>query len=170
MPFLCEKHRTQIQHRRIDADSLWSDLMQMGARAHQEKRFEDALRLFGSAAEVASLTLELDEQPNQTSGTARESPVERLVAANHNLSASLCAQQQTLAAEQVLTQLHSQVMALCLSNNVQRPLRIDALACLETTLFSLSAHLGHQGKVDTLHSIIEETERVAEQAAQTLFH
>jgi|GEM_PF-1697690 len=169
MPFLCQKHRSQIQHKHINAGSLWRDLMHMGAHAHQEKRFKDAIHLFGAAAEVANMTLE--QAPTDSSGSAsQESPVEQLVAATHNLSASLCAQQQALAAEQVLTQLHSQVMALCLNSNAARAQRVDALASLETTLFSLTSHLGYQGKVDALHSIIEETERVAEQAAQELFH
>lgn len=165
MTFLCEKHRSQIAHSHQSSNNLWRELINMGTKAHQEGHYSEAFKLFGSAGEVASLVLE-----KQCRESDQESAVEMLVIATHNLSATLCAQQQNQAAEEVLTQLHCQLMAMSLNRDAKRQTRVDAVASLKTTLFSLTTHLGYQRKLDALHSVIEETERVAEQAARELFH
>ena len=167
MPFLCQKHRAEISRNHSGAMHLWQQLIDQGAQAHQQQDFNKAFRLFGSAGEIASLLIESGfKQPEP----GHISPVTMLVTATHNSASSLCAQRQLDNAERVLSQLHGQIMALSLNPEATRAHRLDAVASLETTLFSLASLLGNCSRTETLHSLIEETERVAEQAAIELFH
>lgn len=173
---LCTKHK---QHLHRDADTLnktWGRLLCQGIAAHKSSDHEAAQLLFSQAEAIATLQLDACQQQPQQQSAQNHKPwhgfsvVDRLVIANHNLSASLCAQKKTPDAEHCLKKLHNLVSQLCINPLIGRELRIDALANLDRSLFSLTKVLSDLGLFDRIQCTIENTELTADTAARQLFH
>lgn len=165
MPFLCQQHHQNLSSSPADVRLTWQQLMCGGVTAHQSGDYLQAYRCFGTASEVASLIL----------GTAppdlhHPHPIDMWVTAIHNLSATLDAAGQGNEAEDLLRRLHRDLLSICLMPDGQRHMRIAALACLDTTLFSLASQLGKAGKAGDIYQLICESDRVGETAAKQLFH
>ncbi len=171
MPAFCTKHQQQL-HR--DSDTLnkaWGRLLCQGISAHNDNNHQTAQKLFSQADAIASQQLEACQKSTQSHKLWRGfSVIDMLVIANHNLSASLCAQKKTPDAELCLKKLHNRVSLLCINPLIGRELRIDALANLDRSLLSLTKVLGDRGSFSHIHQTIEHTELTADTAVRQLFH
>ena len=167
----CTKHQQQPHKDSDTFNKTWGRLLCQGIAAHQNCDHKAAQHLFSRAEAVATLQLDACQQSAQSNKLWRGfSVVDMLVIANHNLSASLCAQKKTPDAEHCLKKLHSLVSQLCINPLIGRELRIDALANLDRCLFSLTKVLNDLGLFDHIHRTIENTELTADLAARQLFH
>ncbi|TQV85233.1 hypothetical protein FKG94_03325 [Exilibacterium tricleocarpae] len=165
MSFLCTRHRQNVTAAPAKAYPTWRRLMGDGAKAHKSGDYRQAHDCFGSASEIASLIL--DKRPLDHK---QLHPMDMWVRATHNLSATLNAAGEHAAAENLLRQLHRDLLSLCQLSNKQRHMRVAALACLDIALFSLTSQLGKSGKIGDIYDLISESERVGDATASQLFH
>lgn len=192
MKFLCKHHQERVKSSPTEARTTWHNLMAQGLTAHQEQNFKTAYQCFTTASEVACMIVEktLDSTFSHYQASVQTSlqklnlgarhsdqqsapkcdPVEMWLLASHNLFATLCRQGELIQAEETIYRLHEQMIQLCLKANCERNIRISALANLDTSLFTLTAHLGQLGKIDKIYNIIRQTEEAAEKASRQLFH
>lgn len=166
---LCAKHQ-----RNKDSDTLnkaWGRCLCQGIAAHHNRDHKTAQHLFLQAKAIATEQLDSCQQSAQSHKLWRGfSVVDMLVIANHNLCASLCAQQKIPDAEHCLKKLHNVVSQLCINPLIGRELRVDALANLDRCLFSLTKVLSDLGLFDRIQKTIENTESTADVAVKQLFH
>lgn len=168
---LCSKHQQKLHKDSDTLNKAWERLLCQGIAAHHSSNHKTAQQLFLQADAVASLQLDACQKSAQNHKLWRGfSVIDMLVIANHNLSASLCAQKKTPDAEHCLKKLHNRVSQLCINPLIGRELRIDALANLDRSLFSLTKVLGDRGLFDRIQQTIENTELTADTAAKQLFH
>jgi len=161
MKHFCPHHRSALRNNPSMAAAAWRKLIDSGTEHHQKRAYVKSCEFFSAGEELSCMLL--GESANKDMVTMR-------VISSHNLAASLMAAGDCLKAEQTLIKLHKDIVHLCEDNEAVRSVRLEALAQLETSLFSLSSQLSYTGKVEDLHELIASTEQVAELTAQQLFH
>ncbi len=138
--------------------------MHKGKSTHNQQDYHSASGHFVKALELIKQLIEL----RPLVGNQRFLSLK--IAASHNLCLSLSALGKLQKAEHVLKDLHQSLLKLCLAPAVPKSLRITALGALDNSLFALTSNLGLQGKVDQLYHVINETDHVAELAANQILH
>lgn len=161
MKHFCQHHSNALLNDPAMATAAWRELIASGTEHHQNRAYTESCEFFSAGEELSCMLL--GEKANKNMVTMR-------VISGHNLAASLMAAGDCSKAEQTLLKLHKDIVLLCEDCGALRCVRLEALAQLETSLFSLSSQLSYTGKTDDLHKLIVSTEQVAELTAQQLFH
>jgi len=138
--------------------------MHKGKSTHNQQDYHSASGHFVKALELIKQLIELRPL------VGHQRFLSLKIAASHNLCLSLSALGKLQKAEHVLKDLHQSLLKLCLAPAVPKSLRITALGALDNSLFALTSNLGLQGKVDQLYHVINETDHVAELAANQILH
>ena len=135
--------------------------MHAGSQCHQQRSFAQAIACFIKALKTSeSLVTKSNSHPLNG--------IEMAYSASHNLAACYNSCGKGMAGKQVLQRLHEQLMAITQHAQYSRGLRLNALAFLDKSLFSLASQLAYMNQVDSIHTIISDTEAIAREAEVSL--
>lgn len=140
-------------------DQLRSHWHHNSAKAHtlhKNGNIELATALFTQCVSIASKLLR-SKSPNGT----EQSGIELLYFASHNLSACQNLLRQGTNAEHTLRHAYYTIVELCEAQDITYDTKLDALAVLDKSLFSLTSQLAYLGKVEQIHALILVTDTVA---------
>lgn len=99
----------------------------------------------------------------------KKSGLEMLYFSSHNLAACYNTLHKSALATDVLKELHQDLMAIVQNRFASRKLRIEALANLDKSLFSLCSQLAYTNQTKDIHALILQTENVASMVYSQLF-
>ena len=135
----------------------------MGNAAHQQQQFIKAVTYFKKCIDLCT---ELSRQTPIINHT--KTLPEMLHHASHNLAACHNAMGQGLLAKKVLRKLHDRFIRMASCSNQPRPIRLEVMANLDQSLFSLTSQLAYLNQVEEIHPIIVKTENVVSTASRVL--
>jgi hypothetical protein len=137
--------------------SLWSKYYSMGNSAHKQQQFTKAAAYFEKCIEICT---EMLRQKLFKEGRLVKTLPEMLYQASHNLAACHNAMGRGLFAKNILTKLHNHFIHIAGCPNHTRSVRLDVLAHIDQSLFSLTSQLAYLNQVNEIHSIIVKTEDI----------
>ena len=143
--------------------ALWSRCYSMGNAAHQQQQFTKAVTYF---KKCIALCTELSRQTPIINYT--KTLPEMLHQTSHNLAACHNAMGQGLLAKKVLKKLHDQFIRVASCSNQPRSIRLEVLANIDQSLFSLTSQLAYLNQVEEVHALIVTTENVVTTASRVL--
>ena len=116
--------------------ALWGRCYSMGNAAHQQQQFTKAVTYFEKCIDLCK---ELSRQTPIINHT--KTLPEMLHQASHNLAACHNAMGRGLLAKKVLKKLHNQCIRVASCSNQPRSIRLEVLANIDQSLFSLTMYL-----------------------------
>ena len=143
----------------------WELNNQQGHQHHQQGLFSKAIAYFSASSTIAK---QLQEQ--SISNNVKKSGLEMLYISSHNLAACYNACNKSQAATDTLRELHRTLINMASNKYKKRALRLEALANLDKSLFSLASQLGYINQVDEIHNIIMSTEHIAANVSEELLN
>ena len=147
-------------------DQLRSYWLQNAAKAHtlhKNGNIKHAAVLFTQCVSIASKLVS-----TKSSNEAEQTGIELLYFASHNLSACQNLLRQGTNAEQTLRHVYYTIVELCEAPDVTYETRLEALAVLDKSLFSLTSQLAYLGKAEQIHALIFMTDAVADKTLKLL--
>jgi len=97
-----------------------------------------------------------------------ESGLAMLYQSSHNLSACHNSEGKPQLSIDILNNLYENVLSIVKNKFKPRVLRLEALANLDKSLFSLVSQLGYINDTDKIHDLILKTESIASQVSDEL--
>ncbi|ODS23220.1 hypothetical protein AB835_09995 [Candidatus Endobugula sertula] len=147
----------------VDDYHQWEISNQHGCYFHQHKNFKHAVTHFKISISISKRIKEnLPHLSHQKSG------LEMLYISSHNLAACYNSEGQCTKATQTLEELHTCLMNISCHPNKIRALRLEALANLDKSLFSLCSQLAYMNRLNEIHEIIMQTECLADHVSNEL--
>jgi hypothetical protein len=141
----------------------WEKYQSLASQAHLQKDMANAAHYFKKSLSVSRLIKECF-----FNDALKPSGISLLYISSHNLAASLNSQNKGLLAKSILVECHEYLMTTCANRFKPKKLRLEALAYLDKSLFSLSSQLGYINEVNNIHRLIVRTERAANITSQSL--
>ena len=141
----------------------WKSYYQKGCQLHQLHRFTCAIHYF-----LRCFTIGNSLKDNASTMQLEINGIGMMFSASHNLAACHNAIGNNKKATEQLSKTHAYLMATATNTFKERALRMEALANLDKSLFSLSSQLAYENQVTKIHSLILETENVAASVAEEL--
>jgi len=148
----------------------WTHLMHKGTQCHKQGNTDAAARFFTRAVTLAQQSLYHCCSDCTTTLNTDKNGAEMLYFASHNLSACYNDTRRSQEAEAVLTQSHQTIIDVAVNKRLPKTLRVDALATLDSSLFSLASQLGYLNKTADIYALIRTTEQTASAVSRQLFH
>jgi hypothetical protein len=142
----------------------WEQYYSQAYQAHKAKKFTLARDYFSKSLAISEELIEhFFEDHSANSG------IDMMYSSCHNLSACLNIQHQALEAKEVLLAFHDSLIDILRNTFKPKQLRLEALAYLDKSLFSVTSQLAYINEVENIHSVILKTESVASNTAQKIF-
>ncbi|MFT6388434.1 MAG: hypothetical protein ACJAUP_001816 [Cellvibrionaceae bacterium] len=130
---------------------------------HKNGKIKHATVLFTQCISIATKLLHTQSQNNP-----EQSGIELLYFASHNLAACQNLLRQGTNAEHTLRHVYQTIIELCEAPNIAYETKLEALAVLDKSLFSLTSQLAYLGKVEQIHTLIKMTDTLAERTLKLL--
>jgi hypothetical protein len=143
--------------------ALWGQCYSMGNAAHQQQQFTKAVTYFKKCIDLCT---ELSRQAPIINHT--KTLPEMLHQASHNLAACHNAMGRGLLAKKVLKKLHDQFIRVASCSNQLRSIRLEVLANIDQSLFSLTSQLAYLNQLEAIHPNIVKPENVVTAASRVL--
>jgi hypothetical protein len=142
----------------------WEQYYSQAYQAHRAKKITLAIDYFTKSLSISETLIDyfFDDYP-------ANSGIAMMYSSSHNLSACLNIQHQALEAKRVLLAFHDRLIDILCNTFKPKPLRLEALAYLDKSLFSVTSQLAYINEVENIHAIILKTETVASNTAQKIF-
>lgn len=138
--------------------ALWNQYYSMGNSAHKQQKFAKATTYFERCIGLCNKLSQQDLSKEKP--LANKTLPKMLYQASHNLAACNNAMGRGLSAKDILTKLHDQFIHIVSCPKHNRSIRLDVLAYIDQSLFSLTSQLAYLNQVDEIHSIIIKTENI----------
>ena len=146
--------------------ALWNQYYSMGTSAHKQQRFAKATTYFERCIGLCN-KLSQQDLSKEKQLTNKTLP-KMLYQSSHNLAACNNAMGRGLSAKDILSKLHDQFIHIASCPNHNRSIRLDVLAYIDQSLFSLTSQLAYLNQVDEIHSIIIKTENIVTSVSKHL--
>jgi len=131
----------------------WEYLNHEGRRSHKSNQIKHAIHYFEQAAQVSVyMRYFIPKHPEVYSG------LYMAYMSNHNLAACYNSNQQCAKGKEVLLELHNNLMTITANRFNPKALRLEALAIIDKSLFSLVSQLAYLNDTSDIHSYIKETD------------
>ncbi len=130
---------------------------------HQRKDLTKAIHHFKEALTISKKVRNVVPEDHSL-----ESGLAMFYQSSHNLSACLNAERKAQQSIDILNDLYTSVMSIAKNKFKTRPLRLEALANLDKSLFSLVSQLGYVNDTSKIHDLILKTEIMASQVSREL--
>jgi hypothetical protein len=136
--------------------SLWEHYNSQAYLAYQSKDIKQAIKYFSR-----SLIIGQQLKEHVFEEAFKKSGLDMLYFSSHNLAACLNAQNKGLLAKNILMELHEYLIELITNQFKPRKIRLEALANLDNSLFSLLSQLGFLNQTREIHQEIIRAEQIA---------
>jgi hypothetical protein len=143
--------------------SYWRHNAAKAHTLHKDGKIKHAAVLFTQCVSIASKLLN-----TKSSSEADQTGIELLYFSSHNLSACQNLLRQGTNAEDTLRHVYYTIVELCEAPDVTYETRLEALAVLDKSLFSLTSQLAYLGKAEQIHALIFVTDAVADKTLKLL--
>ena len=141
--------------------------LQYYANRGRQYHSKGAIKLASQAfSECIRISKQLLLSPNYSSDEL--SGIELLFMASHNMAACCNQLRSASLGEKILRELYAIVVELCETEHYPRELRLDALAVLDKSLFSLASQMAYMGKLASIRQLIDGTESFAERISKEM--
>lgn len=142
--------------------SRWYEYAEQAHKLNKQGQHRECIKLFERCIDI-SLNLITADKYSTTNA------VSLYYYSSHNLAACYNQIQKAKQGETLLRNVYEFIVLVCQNKALPRELRLDALASLDKSLFSLSAQLAYMGKTAGIHPLIRETEKIAETCMMELW-